>query len=61
MCVCGIKSFNFIIERIFFVFFGTKFKNAVFNHLTTLSKLASKKESGNLSKVSINFKQSKLT
>jgi hypothetical protein len=45
--------------------FGKKITNAIFDQQTTLSKLASKKNndrmlSRNLSKVSINFKQSKL-
>jgi hypothetical protein len=41
MCVLGLKSFNFIIERIFL---AQNFKNEIFYHFTTLSMLASKTE-----------------
>jgi hypothetical protein len=41
MYVLGLKSFNFIIERIFL---AQNLKNEIFYHFTTLSMLASKKE-----------------
>jgi hypothetical protein len=52
MCALGLKSFNFIIQKIFF---GTNFKDATFDKGTAGGFLYNL-----LNKVSINFNQSKL-
>jgi hypothetical protein len=55
MCVLGLKSLDFIIE---IKNFGhRKIKNAIFDQLTNLSKLASKRE---WKDAFLKFKQSRL-